>query len=122
MALSDFGGGARLNGTDVASHLLPLFEHAAELIPPEHHHGARARYVATAGMRLLSPEDQGAVYDALYEGLASSDRFAFGRMRRDDLETLEGEREAYYGAVAANYLAGVVGGDLRIAGGGGGGL
>ena len=121
VALSDFGGGARLNGTDVASHLLPLFEHAAELIPPEHHHGARARYVATAGMRLLSPEDQGAVYDALYEGLASSDRFAFGRMRRDDLETLEGEREAYYGAVAANYLAGVVGGDLRIAGGGGGG-
>ena len=90
-----------LNGTHVAEHLLPLFEYAATIIPSEFHDTTQVQYAATAGMRLLDLDEQEAVYDALYEGLMESESFVFKSTRRQDIATLGGELEGFFGAVAA---------------------
>lgn len=103
-----------LNATYVADHMLPLFEYAAGVIPPKYYNHTSVKYQATAGMRLLPDSEQEAVYDALYEGLMESDRFVFRGMGRGDIATLSGELEGFYGAVAANYLQGIVDAELRF--------
>lgn len=103
-----------LNATYVAEHMLPLFEYAATVIPPEYHQSTIAKYQATAGMRLLSDNEQDAVYDALYEGLMEAPSFVFRGMKRSDIETLSGELEGFYGAVAANYLQGLVDTNMKL--------
>eukprot|EP00934_Nitzschia_sp_Nitz4_P007777 Nitzschia sp. Nitz4//scaffold5_size260463//162500//164180//NITZ4_000994-RA/size260463-augustus-gene-0.36-mRNA-1//-1//CDS//3329555376//7767//frame0 len=103
-----------INATHVAQHLLPLFEYAAQVIPPEYHATTSVKYQATAGMRLLLESEQDAVYDAMYQGLMDSPSFVFTGMRREDIATLSGELEGFYGAVAANYLQGVVDAHLRF--------
>lgn len=103
-----------LNATHVAEHLLPLFEHAATIVPPQFHKTTQVQYAATAGMRLLDNGEQEAVYDALYEGLMESDSFVFKGTKRKDIATLSGELEGFYGAVAANYLQGIVDAKLKI--------
>jgi len=102
-----------LNATHVAEHLIPLFEYAATIIPLQYHATTDVKYQATAGMRLVEEEEQDAVYDALHKGLMRSESFPFTGMARDDISTLSGELEGFYGAVAANYLKGVVDTDLR---------
>jgi hypothetical protein len=103
-----------LNATKVADHMLPLFEYAATVIPPEYHASTIVKYQATAGMRLLSESEQDAVYDALYEGLIDASSFVFREMKRDNIATLSGELEGFYGAVAANYLQGLVDTNMRL--------
>lgn len=106
-----------LNATYVAEHLVPLFEYAASVIPAEYHPYTSVKYQATAGMRLLPESEQEAVYDALYQGLMESPSFVFRGMERGDIATLSGELEGFYGAVAANYLQGIVDAQLRFVGG-----
>jgi len=65
-------------------------------------------------MRLLDEAEQDAVYDALYQGLIRSDSFVFRSMQRQDIATLSGELEGFYGAVAANYLKGTINADLEL--------
>lgn len=106
-----------LNATHVAHHMLPLFDYASIIIPQEFHNSTPVRIAATAGMRLLSLEDQSLVYDALYAGLyeqVHNGRFTFTNLTRENIMTLDGEREAFYGAVAANFLRGVVDAELRV--------
>lgn len=97
-----------LNTTYVAEHMIHLFEYAATVIPEEYHMATTVRYAATAGMRLLDKEEQEAVYDALYDGLLDFDSFAFRSMQREDISTLSGDLEGFYGAVAANFLVGSI--------------
>jgi len=104
---------APLNSTHVASHLLPLFEYAATVVPAQYHGSTPVKYQATAGMRLLELDEQDAVYDSLYEGLIESDTFVFP-LERSDIATLGGDLEGFYGAVAANYLKGVIDTKLRM--------
>lgn len=103
-----------LNATHVAEHLIPAFQYAAEQIPPQYHATTRVLYQATAGMRLLTPEQQAAIYDTLHEGLMQHSQFVFRNMKRHDIETLSGELEAFYGAVAANYLQGTIDTSLQL--------
>ena len=107
-----------LNATHVAHHMLPLFDYASIIIPQQYHSTTPVRIAATAGMRLVSPDEQILVYDALYEGLMEQQtpngQFSFINLQRDDIMTLDGEREAYFGAVAANYLRGVIDAELRV--------
>lgn len=106
-----------LNATHVAHHMLPLFDYASDIIPSKFHSSTPVVIAATAGMRLLSVEVQTQVYDALYEGLleqVSYGRFTFTNLKRADILTLDGEREGFYGAVAANYLRGVVDAELKV--------
>jgi hypothetical protein len=103
-----------LDPTKVASHLLPLFEYAAGIIPSEYYETTGVFYQATAGMRLLDESEQEAVYDAVYEGLMKDDSFVFTGIQRKDIATLSGEMEAYYGALAANFLQGIIDTELRV--------
>lgn len=101
-----------VNSTLVSNHLLPLFLYAADIIPTEFHASAFVHYQATAGMRLIPNDEQHLVYDALYEGLHNNSQFVFSNLQRENIATLDGEEEALYGAVAANYLKGVV--DVKL--------
>ncbi|KAL3792239.1 hypothetical protein ACHAWO_006058 [Cyclotella atomus] len=112
-----------LNSTHVAHHMLPLFDYASIIIPQQYHACTSVAIAATAGMRLLSLSEQNLIYDALYEGLTeqqSSDhqtkdnQFVFTSFKRKDVYTLNGEREGFFGAVAANYLRGVIDAQLRV--------
>ena len=63
--ISSFTGN-KLNPAEVAEHMIPLFEFAANVIPKRFHKATEVKYAATAGRRLLSPKQQDAVYTALY--------------------------------------------------------
>ena len=106
--------GIPLNETHVAEHLLPLFDYAAKVVPERFWTMTKVKYGATAGMRLVDKTEQRVVYDSLYGGLISSGRFKFSSMKRDDVDTLGGKIEGFYGAVAANYLKGVISTDLHL--------
>lgn len=103
-----------VKATHVAAHLLPAFVQAARIIPPRYHATTTVKYQATAGMRLLSDRDQQLVYDAMYDGLVASPDFVFTALQREDIQTLSGELEGFYGAVAANYLQGIVTTNLEL--------
>jgi hypothetical protein len=111
---SEIAAHTSLNATHVAEHLLPLLEYAATVIPMEYHTTTPVKYQATAGMRLLEPVEQELVYDALYQGLVQAETFVFERMQRTDIATLGGDLEGFYGAVAANYLQGMIDTKLRL--------
>ena len=96
----------------MAQHLIPSFQYAAKIIPEYYHGSTSVHYQATAGMRLIEQEEQEIVYDAMYEGLIHCPDFVFDGLERRNIATLVGEEEALYGAVAANYLKGVV--DVRL--------
>lgn len=130
----------------VVSHLIPMFEYAANVIPSKYHSTTEVKYMATAGMRLLSEKQQEEIYDAVYEGLHDTQNtrknhicgrsgkndakensdddlnasvcgeyfeFPFTFFTRDDIGTLSGDLEGFYGAVAANYIAGAIDVNLR---------
>ena len=101
-----------VNSTHVADHLIPLFEFASSIIPEEYHAHTKVTYQATAGMRLVHPKEQNQVYEALWQGLIDHPNFKFVGLKRNDIQTLSGEKEAYFGALAANYLKGLI--DVRL--------
>lgn len=103
-----------LNPSEVAEHMLPLFDFASSVIPKRYHAATEVKYAATAGMRLIEKEEQDAVYSALHQGLIESDKFGFTRLQLEDLSTLDGELEGFFGAVAANYLHGIVDTKLKV--------
>mmetsp|Transcript_5208 Transcript_5208/g.5942 ORF Transcript_5208/g.5942 Transcript_5208/m.5942 type:complete len:497 (+) Transcript_5208:289-1779(+) len=100
----------------VSESLRPLLKYASTVIDPAYHATTSVHYQATAGMRLLSLEQQTHMYDMLYQGLLD---FPFVLDRRD-LGTLDGASEGYYGLIAANYLAGSIGLGLGLKRPGGG--
>lgn len=107
-AKEDDGSVRALNATHVAQHLIPLFEYAAQIVPSKYYSTTHVMLQATAGMRLLPEQEQELVYDAIYMGLKEHPNFVFAHMQRADIGALPGSVEALYGAVAANFLKGVV--------------
>lgn len=103
-----------LDSTQIVEHMLPLFDFAAKAIPRKYHQSTEVKYAATAGMRLLEKKEQEAVYSALHQGLTESEYFAFTSFQREDLATLDGELEGFFGAVAANYLHDIVDTKLKV--------
>jgi len=109
-----------LEPSHVSEHILPLFDFAAAVIPSKYHTTTEVRYEATAGMRLVEEDEQSIVYNALYKGLmestmeSSGSKFPFAAMKPSDIETLSGELEGFYGAVAANYLHGTIDAQMKM--------
>jgi apyrase len=112
--ISSFGSNVELDPAHVAEHMIPLFEFAAGVIPRKYHEATEVKYAATAGMRLLDEDQQDAVYTALHQGLTESNKFVFKSFQREDLATLDGQLEGFFGAVAANYLHGIVDTNLKV--------
>ncbi|KAJ3569404.1 hypothetical protein NP233_g5067 [Leucocoprinus birnbaumii] len=98
------------NPTAVGTYLKPLISHAMEEIPPSLHSSTPIFLLATAGMRLLEPEEQAAVLENACSFLRSSTNFKLD----DPSETLgpcgssvriiTGEEEGLFGWIAVNYL------------------
>lgn len=122
-AETPFSSFAPSPNTSIAQHLLPLFYRAAETIPSRYHSTTRVHYQATAGMRLLSSQVQEKMYDKLFDGLMEDNRFAFrNALKREHIGTLGGSLEAFHGALAANYLEGLVDVNLQLLEGGNDGV
>jgi GDA1/CD39 (nucleoside phosphatase) family len=105
----------RASPGQVKNHLLPLFLPQDENDNDNDHDNGKnfldedivipVYYGATAGMRLVEPHWQTTLYDKVLHSLNEDASFARGNVMID-VFTLSGEDEAYYGALAANYLAG----------------
>jgi golgi apyrase len=94
---------------DIPAYLAPLLNHARTHIPPSLHHETPLFLLATAGMRLLSPEQQVAVLQTTCQFLKYHSNF-----RIDDaspagpcgssVRIISGEEEGLFGWLSVNYL------------------
>jgi len=94
---------------DIPAHLAPLLNHARDHIPPSLHQETPLFLLATAGMRLLTPEQQAAVLRSTCQFLKFHSNF-----RIDDpspagpcgssVRVISGEEEGLFGWLSVNYL------------------
>ncbi|KAH9843133.1 nucleoside phosphatase family-domain-containing protein [Rhodofomes roseus] len=103
--ISSFGD----NPAGVAGYLEPLLEHARSHVPPSLQPSTPLFLLATAGMRLLTPQQQAEVLRATCTYLKTHSNF-----RLDDpsplgpcgssVRIISGEEEGLFGWIAVNYL------------------
>ncbi|GAA5911542.1 hypothetical protein JCM6882_000533 [Rhodosporidiobolus microsporus] len=90
------------NPQAVAEYLRPLIEHAASVIPADQLPSTPIYLLATAGMRLLPPQQQQDVLSATCSYLRT---YPFQLPDCDDqIRIISGEEEGLYGWIAVNYL------------------
>eukprot|EP00899_Mesostigma_viride_P008765 jgi/Mesvir1/17890/Mv12961-RA.2 len=86
----------------VRGHLTPLLEAAVAIVPHTHHKSTPIALKATAGLRLLRPEQA--------EGLLEAVRTLFAEypfhLKPDAVSILDGTDEGAFGWVSVNYLLG----------------
>ncbi|GMI04710.1 hypothetical protein TrRE_jg4409 [Triparma retinervis] len=80
---------------------MKLVRYANSIIPPEYRPSTDLTILATAGMRMLSEEDQNSIYSSLLSGLSSEPDFQYSIT---SISTLRGDLEGYYGLVSSNHL------------------
>ena len=85
----------------VMGYMRPLLDFASDLIPPSHHQHTHLYVLATAGMRLLTKEEQAAILKELETGIKAEYDFDF---RDDSLEVISGRQEGIYQWLAVNYI------------------
>lgn len=93
----------------VASHLQPLLSHARKYIPPSLEKETPLFLLATAGMRLLSSEKQGAVLHQACRFLSFHSAFKIDAPSSagpcgSSVQIITGEEEGLFGWIAVNYL------------------
>ena len=97
------------NLDDIPAYLAPLLNHARTHIPPSLHHETPLFLLATAGMRLLSPEQQAAVLQTTCDFLRFHSDFRIDRPSSagpcgSSVRIITGEEEGLFGWIAVNYL------------------
>lgn len=96
--------------TAAGAYLKPLIQHAMDRIPPSLHSSTPIFLLATAGMRLLTPEDQAAVLSHSCQFLRSYTRFKIDAPSEmlgpcgSSVRIITGEEEGLFGWIAVNYL------------------
>lgn len=95
------------NPADAIARFLDLFIDAATHIPKEFHSTTSVHIRGTAGMRLLEDKEQNNIWHTLHEGLSTSSNFSFS-VDLKNMGTIDGESEAYFGAIAANFIEGSI--------------
>ncbi|CAN0419405.1 unnamed protein product, partial [Hapterophycus canaliculatus] len=66
-------------------------------------------------MRMLPPETQEAIYDEIHASLAGDPSFPFS-LERDAVGTIDGDMEAFFAVLSANFLAGRIDATMRPTG------
>lgn len=94
--------------SDLKAFIKPLFVEAQTMIPAEQWGTTPVYLKATAGMRLVTPEQERVVYDTVFAFLSSTPDVCPFSVARGDLRTISGGEEGYFGALSANYLSGVI--------------
>ncbi|KAH9005038.1 nucleoside phosphatase family-domain-containing protein [Lactarius hatsudake] len=97
------------NLDDIPAYLAPLLDHARTHIPPSLHHETPLFLLATAGMRLLSPEQQAAVLQTTCDFLSFHSDFRIDGPSPagpcgSSVRIITGEEEGLFGWIAVNYL------------------
>ncbi|GAO49545.1 hypothetical protein G7K_3694-t1 [Saitoella complicata NRRL Y-17804] len=91
------------NPAEVGTHLAPLLEHALSLIPPSKISETPIFLLATAGMRLLTPEQQSAILAETCAYTRAHTSFLLPDCS-SHIQVIPGEVEALYGWLTINYL------------------
>ncbi|KAK9368088.1 nucleoside phosphatase family-domain-containing protein [Lipomyces kononenkoae] len=89
------------------SHLEPLIEHAEEIIPREKHAETPIFLYATAGMRLLSQDDQQEILKRTCEYIKKESSFLLADCNTH-VKVIDGQTEGLYGWLALNYMMGAL--------------
>jgi Golgi apyrase len=97
------------NLDDIPAYLAPLLDHARTHIPPSLHSETPLFLLATAGMRLLSPERQAAVLQTTCDFLRFHSDFRIDSPSSvgpcgSSVQIITGEEEGLFGWIAVNYL------------------
>ncbi|ETW86217.1 hypothetical protein HETIRDRAFT_60065, partial [Heterobasidion irregulare TC 32-1] len=97
------------NPEGVSAYLAPLLAHARERIPPSLHAQTPLFLLATAGMRLLSPEQQATVLQSTCHFLKFHSNFRIDEPSPagpcgSSIRIITGEEEGLFGWIAVNYL------------------
>jgi Golgi apyrase len=93
----------------IPAYLAPLLDHARTHIPPSLHSETPLFLLATAGMRLLSPEQQAAVLQTTCNFLRFHSDFRIDSPSSvgpcgSSVRIITGEEEGLFGWIAVNYL------------------
>ena len=94
--------------SDLKDFIKPLFIEAQNLVPQAQWASTPVHIKATAGMRLVTPEQERVIYDTIFAFLSTSPDVCPFSVSRGDLRTIDGKEEGYFGALSANYLSGVI--------------
>lgn len=100
------------NHTGASDYLFPLLQNAKTNIPEEYHSKSILYIKGTAGMRLLTDEDQLLIWDTLANDLHKNSDIPF-HISRDNFGTISGHLEAFYAVLSSNYIVGSIDGNLK---------
>jgi len=89
----------------VLRYVEPLLRFAASHIGPADQPQTLFLFLGTAGMRLLTPQDQRLAYREIVEGVNAMPGLGF-RMRLENARTITGTDEAYFAALSVNFMFG----------------
>ena len=97
------------NPDEIASYLTPLLAHAQKHVPPSLQPETPFFFLATAGMRLLSPDKQSAILTATCDFFRFHSNFKLDRPSShgqcgSSVRIITGEEEGLFGWIAVNYL------------------
>lgn len=97
------------NPEGIAEYLRPLLDHAMSNIPPSLHRETPLFLLATAGMRLLTPEEQAEVLEEACHFLSRHSNFKIDPPSDkgpcgSSVRIISGEEEGLFGWIAVNYL------------------
>lgn len=99
------------NPIDSVEYMLPAFIKAIDIIPKDKHLTTKVFIKGTAGMRLLSDNEQERIWKELASGLTNHKDIPFF-IKYENLGTIDGDFEAYYAVLSSNYIAGSINGNL----------
>jgi Golgi nucleoside diphosphatase len=97
---------------DAVNYISPLLVDATALIPKSCYKATKVFIKGTAGMRLLTEEEQETIWTSLANGLHKSKSIPF-TINRKSFGTINGNLEAFYAVLSSNHIAGTIDGDLK---------
>lgn len=97
---------------DAIEYLYPLLVNASNIIPIQYHKFSSLYIKGTAGMRLLSSNDQQIVWDKLIYDLIHHPIINF-HILAQNFGTIDGHLEAFYAVIASNYIVGSIDSHLK---------
>jgi Golgi apyrase len=89
--------------SQLAGYLKPLLDHALKVVPADKVTTTPIFLYATAGMRLLSPDQQAAILTTTCSFIKESTKFLISDCRKH-VQVISGEWEGIYGWAAINHL------------------
>lgn len=97
---------------DAIEYLYPLLLNASNIIPNQYHKLSSLYIKGTAGMRLLSNDDQQLIWDELISDLIHDPNINF-HILSQNFGTIDGHLEAFYAVIASNYIVGSIDSHLK---------